>query len=71
LFTSQHLDIVDEICGEYHNIEAAHVPDRALVGNRRDQYNGEGLAAFLEQQGFAVEREHHGETVGVFHARRR
>ena len=71
LFTSQHLDIVDEICGEYHNIEPAHVPDRALLADHRDQFNGQGLAAFLEQQGFTVDHEHHGETVGVFHARRR
>lgn len=71
LFTSSHLEIVREICGEYHKIPPDEVPARAQVGSRRDQFNGAGLRQHLEAQGFSVELEPHSETVGVFHARRR
>ena len=70
LFTSKHLTIVEEICGEYHNINPEIVPDRALVGNTRDQFNGNGLKAFLEAQGYAVEIIPQGVADGIFHARR-
>jgi FkbM family methyltransferase len=70
LFTSRHLEIVDEICGEYHVISPEEVPDRALTPVGRDQYNGFGLKEFLEEEGFSVVLEPHSDTVGVFHARR-
>ena len=70
LFTSKHLTIAQEICGEYHEINPEIVPDRALVGNTRDQFNGNGLKSFLEAQGYAVEIIPKGEADGMFHARR-
>jgi FkbM family methyltransferase len=71
LYTATNLNVVDEICGEYHQLKPEDVPDRALVGTSRDQYNQYGLKTFLEERGFSVELEPHSATVGIFHARRR
>jgi FkbM family methyltransferase len=71
LYTATNLQVVEEICGEYHRLEPERVPDRALVGTSRDRYNQDGLKTFLEEQGFSVELERHSQTVGIFHARRR
>jgi FkbM family methyltransferase len=71
LYTATNLNVVEEICGEYHRLEPELVPDRALVGTSRDQYNQYGLKRFLEERGFSVELEPHSATVGIFHARNR
>jgi hypothetical protein len=65
------LQIVEEVCGEYHQIKPEEVPARAATGDSNDRYNGHGLKAFLEDQGFSVELEPHSPTVGIFHARRK
>ena len=71
LYTATNLNVVEEICGEYHQLKPEEVPDRALVGTSRDQYNQYALKIFLEERGFSVELERHSETVGIFHARNR
>ena len=71
LFTAKHLEIVQEICGEYHEIPSEQVPDRALVGDKRDRFNYEGLRTYLEEQGFSLELEPLTNALGVFHAKRR
>jgi FkbM family methyltransferase len=71
LYTATKLRIVEEICGEYHQIEPEVVPDRARIGTMGDKYNPHGLKTFLEAQGFSVELESHSQTVGIFHARRK
>jgi FkbM family methyltransferase len=71
LYTATNLNVVEEICGEYHRLEPEQVPDRALVGTSRDQYNPDGLKKFLEERGFSVQLEPHSATVGIFHARNR
>jgi FkbM family methyltransferase len=69
LYTSRHLEIVDELSGEYHDIDPAEVPERALVADQREHFNGAGLKRFLESQGFSVDLVDHGNN-GLFHAQR-
>lgn len=70
LFTAKYLYVVQEICGEYHEIEPERVPARAVVGNRPELFNRYGLKEFLEAQGYSVELKPQGEADGIFHARR-
>lgn len=69
LFTSNHLDIVDEICGEYHEIEPERIPERAKVKDRSERFDRVGLRDFLQNHGWLVQLEHRGKADGLFRAR--
>ena len=69
LFTSNHLDIVDEICGEYHEIQPDRIPERARVKGRSEPFNRWGLRDFLQNHGWSVQLEHRGKADGLFRAR--
>jgi len=69
LFTSNHLDIVDEICGEYHEIQRDRIPERARVKGRPEPFNREGLRDFLQNLGWSVQLERRGVADGLFRAR--
>ncbi len=69
LFTSNHLDIVDEICGEYHEIEPDRIPERAKVKSRSEPFDRVGLRDFLQNQGWSVQLQHRGKADGLFRAR--
>lgn len=71
LFTSEHLDIVEEICGEYHDIEVERIPERAKVKGKCEYFNSTILKSLLEQQGWIVELRPQSQAYGLFHARRK
>jgi FkbM family methyltransferase len=70
LFTSRHLDIVEEICGEYHAIAPERIPERAKVKDRCEYFNGSVLKSLLERQGWVVELRPQNQVYGLFNARR-
>jgi len=55
LLTSRRLDCIDRIVGEYHELRA-ELPRHVRVPGR-DQFTVDGLAAALEQNGFAFSLE--------------
>jgi FkbM family methyltransferase len=69
LFTSRRLDLIQSMCGEYH--ELTHIPEPAKVlGFPR--YNAETLKKFLESQGFSVHLQVTvPDVLGLFWAERR
>jgi FkbM family methyltransferase len=67
LLTSQALDLVDEIIGEWHRQE--QIPDHARVGDIA-VYNEAVLTGCLEAAGFNVTLEHFSAGHGLFWARR-
>lgn len=71
LFTSQHLDVVEEICGEYHEVAPEFVPEQAKVIGRCEYFNSSVLKGLLERQGWDVELEPKVDGYGLFHARRK
>ena len=69
LFTSRRLDLIDEICGEYH--ELTEIPDPARVAGF-PRYNAQAMKTFLESQGFAVRmRVITPDVLGLFWATRK
>ena len=68
LFTSEHLGIVEEMCGEYHEIEPERIPDRAKVKGKPEQFNRHALKSFLENKGWRVELDPKVGDYGLFHA---
>lgn len=70
LFTSQHLDVVEEICGEYHEIAPERIPERAKVKDKCEYFNSSVLKSLLERQGWVVELRPQSHAYGLFHARR-
>jgi len=71
LFTSKNLGVVREICGEYHEIKAEIVPERAKVSNDCWSFDARGLKDFFEKAGWVLELEPKGGNVGLFFARRK
>ena len=71
LFSAKHLAHVEELCGEYHEIEPERVPDRAKVPGRPEAFSGYSLKKFLESEGWSVELEPLGKTDGLFFARQK
>ncbi|MGH9902446.1 MAG: FkbM family methyltransferase, partial [Pyrinomonadaceae bacterium] len=71
LFSSKHLGVVREICGEYHEIEPERVPGRAKVEGRPALFDRHSLKEFLEGEGWSVELEPKGKADGLFFARRK
>lgn len=69
LFTSKHLDIVDEISGEYHEIKPEDIPPRAKVNHEYDRFDSFALKDFLGRHGFTVQLEPRAENNGLFTAR--
>ena len=69
LFTSKQLHIVDEICGEYHEVAAELIPDRAKVPGRFERFDRFALKEFFEEQGWSIVLEPKAEALGLFHAR--
>jgi FkbM family methyltransferase len=53
LFTSRRLDLVQAMCGEYHELADAEVPEQTKVKGY-PHYNAETLEKFLTAQGFTV-----------------
>jgi FkbM family methyltransferase len=71
LFTATKLHLVDEICGEYHEIPDHHtIPEHYRVDGW-DRFNRHTLTELLTRNGFAVERVDGGNTLGLFFAKRR
>jgi O-antigen chain-terminating methyltransferase len=71
LFSAKQLGIVDEICGEYHNIDSSIMPDRAKVPGAPQNFTGEGLRDFFEAAGWSVRIKPNpsNNNLGYFHAR--
>ena len=69
LFTSKELHIVDEICGEYHEVSPELIPDRAKVPGRFERFDRFALKEFFEEQGWSIVLEPKAEALGLFHAR--
>jgi O-antigen chain-terminating methyltransferase len=55
LFSAKHLNVVEEICGEYHEIDPEVVPERARVEGMPDRLDSHALKNFLEGAGWFVE----------------
>jgi FkbM family methyltransferase len=71
LFTSRRLDLVQSICGEYHEITDADVPEQAKVEGY-PHFNAETLEKFLTAQGFTVRLQTIiPDLLGLFWAERR
>jgi FkbM family methyltransferase len=69
LFTSTQLQIVEEICGEYHEVPAERIPDRAKVPGKFERFDRFALKEFFEEQGWSIVLEPKAEQLGLFHAR--
>lgn len=69
LFTSSQLQIVKEICGEYHEVPAERIPDRAKVPGKFERFDRFALKEFFEDQGWSIVLEPKAEQLGLFHAR--
>src|SRR5436309_9390529 len=67
LFTAKHLEIVDEICGEYHEIGSELIPERARVDGQ-ETFDRFALKNFLSGQGWLVKIEPRGKADGLFKA---
>jgi FkbM family methyltransferase len=71
LFTVSRLDIVEEICGEYHEIKPEVIPDRAKVEGKPTRFDRYALKEFLESKGWTVELVPKGNADGLFRALRK
>lgn len=69
LFTSSQLQIVEEICGEYHEVPVERIPDRAKVPGKFERFDRFALKEFFEDQGWSIVLEPKAEQLGLFHAR--
>lgn len=69
LFTSNQLQIVEEICGEYHDIAPGIVPERAKVRGNYEPYDRFALKEFFEERGWSIVLEPKTDLAGFFHAR--
>jgi FkbM family methyltransferase len=67
LLTSKRLSMIEEICGEYHNL--GHAPEH-LSGLGASKLEGPTIKDHLEQHGFMVELEPITESSGHFFAKR-
>lgn len=67
LYTSQRLDRVQEIAGEWHDWLT---PEHPLAAGLNRPCNAQGMEAFLREQGFATEFTFPTPTNGNFFARR-
>ncbi|MGH9883453.1 MAG: FkbM family methyltransferase, partial [Pyrinomonadaceae bacterium] len=71
LFTSKQLNIVEEICGEYHEMEPAQIPERArMSGGGFQRFDRYSLKEFFERRGWSIDLEPKSKADGLFHARR-
>jgi O-antigen chain-terminating methyltransferase len=57
LFTTTHLDYIEEICGEYHVVDSSVMPERAKVKGMAEEFDGHALKKFLESAGWSVRIE--------------
>lgn len=73
LFSAKHLKAVEEICGEYHEIEPDIVPLRARVEGMPARLDRHALKNFLEAAGWSVEIQPVSDDarLGHFRARRK
>jgi FkbM family methyltransferase len=55
LFSAKHLNVIEEICGEYHEIDPEVVPLRARVKGMPKKLDRHALKNFLEREGWMVE----------------
>ena len=69
LFTSNKLEIVEEICGEYHEMPPERIPDRAKVPGKFDHFDRFALKEFFEDRGWSIVLEPKVNQLGLFHAR--
>jgi FkbM family methyltransferase len=70
LFTSRRLDLVEGMCGEYHELRDSQIPEGARVDGFTS-YDSEALKDYLESKGFLVELQPTVPGVlGLFWARR-
>ncbi len=69
LFTSTQLQIVEEICGEYHEVPAGRIPERAKVPGKFERFDRFALKEFFEEQGWSIVLEPKADQLGLFHAR--
>ena len=69
LFTSSKLEILEEVCGEYHEVPAELIPDRAKVPGKFERFDRFALKEFFEEQGWSIVLEPKAERLGLFHAR--
>lgn len=69
LFTSTHLHVVEEICGEYHDVAPEMVPERAKVPGNHEPFDRFALKEFFEENGWSIVLEPQTDRVGFFHAR--
>jgi FkbM family methyltransferase len=53
LLTSRRLDLVEEICGEYHELQDSQIPERARVDGFTT-FDSKTLKGYLEGKGFLV-----------------
>ena len=65
LFTSQRLNQINEIVGEYHEIY--DIPTELNI-EKHPQFTVQALIQHLQKSGFNVEFEHLAENLGKFHA---
>lgn len=70
LFTSTQLQIVEEICGEYHEVAPERIPDRAKIAGKYERFDRFALKDFFEDRGWRIVFEPKADLLGLFHARR-
>ena len=69
LFTSSKLQIVAEVCGEYHEVPPEKIPDHAKVPGKFETFDRFALKEFFEAQDWSIVLEPKAEQLGIFHAR--
>lgn len=69
LFTSNRLEIVEEVCGEYHEMPPERIPERAKVPGKFLNFDRFALKDFFEERGWSIVLEPKGDQLGLFHAR--
>jgi O-antigen chain-terminating methyltransferase len=69
LFTSNRLEIVEEVCGEYHEMPPERIPERAKVPGKFLNFDRFALKDFFEERGWSIVLEPKGDRLGLFHAR--
>jgi O-antigen chain-terminating methyltransferase len=69
LFTSSNLQIVKEICGEYHEMAPERIPGRARISGKFDRFDRFALKEFFESQGWTIVLKPKAKELGLFHAR--
>jgi FkbM family methyltransferase len=69
LFTSTHLHVVEEVCGEYHEVAPDTVPERAKVPGNYEPFDRFALKEFFEERGWSIVLKPQTDRVGFFHAR--